>query len=87
MYMVKNMENIKEKIKNLDLDKSELKLIQEWCNLNNITIERLYENKFYLNQFIEWNSKRISAFIGCHLYDDYMDSHIHMITQMGFYNC
>ena len=87
MYMVKKMENIKETIKNLDLDKSELKLIQEWCILNNVSIEKLYKNKYYLDQFKDWNSNRISAFIGCHLYDDYMDSHIHMITQMGYYNC
>lgn len=87
MYMVKNMENIRETIKNLDLDKSELKLIQEWCRLNNISIEKLYKNKYYLDQFKEWNSKRISAFVDCHLYEEYMDSHIYMITQMGYYNC
>ena len=86
MYLAKKMKNNQVKINNLDLDRSELKIIENWCTLNNVSIERIYRNKWYLNKFRDWNSKRINAFTDCHLYEEYMDSHIHMITELGYYD-
>lgn len=85
--MAKKMENTRVDIKKLDLNRNELKIIEEWCKINNISIEKLYKNKYYLNKFREWNSNRICSFTDCHLYEELMDSHSHMITELGYYNC